>query len=152
MFSLCPASPSQHSNEQREVPLSPQRGRSTSSDHSSNYLDSPRSASAASAEEYSPLRSPLDRTSFRNQWAISPSHTASPSNTSKNGNSPSHKALTEHHDLDVEADAEESLEIVQTLKPPTSLFNSSPYDFQLLSRLVPRHITIEHVVFSHRYV
>ncbi|XP_071550230.1 uncharacterized protein [Panulirus ornatus] len=37
-----------------------------------------------------------------------------------------------------------------SVKPPASVVNSSPYDHQLLERLVPRHITTEHVVFSHK--
>ncbi|XP_066960261.1 uncharacterized protein [Macrobrachium rosenbergii] len=36
------------------------------------------------------------------------------------------------------------------VKPPASVVNSSPYDHQLLERLLPRHITTEHVVFSHK--
>ncbi|XP_042878933.1 uncharacterized protein LOC122257602 isoform X1 [Penaeus japonicus] len=37
-----------------------------------------------------------------------------------------------------------------SVRPPASVLNSSPYDHQLLERLLPRHITTEHVVFSHK--
>ncbi|XP_063844762.1 uncharacterized protein LOC135091241 isoform X1 [Scylla paramamosain] len=36
------------------------------------------------------------------------------------------------------------------VKPPASVLNCSPYEHQLLHRLLPRHITTEHVVFSHK--
>ena len=36
------------------------------------------------------------------------------------------------------------------LKPPTSVTNINPYEHQLLDKLLPRHVTHEHVVFSHR--
>ncbi|XP_047735745.1 cell wall protein DAN4-like [Hyalella azteca] len=36
------------------------------------------------------------------------------------------------------------------IRPPVSIINVSPYKYQLRAYLYPRHITTEHVVFSHR--
>nr|XP_053641280.1 LOW QUALITY PROTEIN: uncharacterized protein LOC128694929 [Cherax quadricarinatus] len=100
--------------------------------------------------------------SSRNSSPISTSRNSSrnskipgKNDSNNNMNSPQHQ---QHHQLrhspqhqqEQEHKQEDQELLLRSVKPPASVVNSSPYDHQLLERLVPRHITTEHVVFSHK--
>nr|XP_045610433.1 uncharacterized protein LOC123765752 [Procambarus clarkii] len=65
-------------------------------------------------------------------------------------NSSNNKRIAVKNDSNNNMSSSQQQQQQQEVRPPASVVNCSPYDHQLLERLVPRHITTEHVVFSHK--
>ncbi|KAK3867804.1 hypothetical protein Pcinc_026764 [Petrolisthes cinctipes] len=79
-----------------------------------------------------------------------PHHTSSKNDTNNNMNSENNSSGSNSSSQHSLAHLHHHSLLGHNVKPPSSVVNSSPYDHQLLEKLVPRHITTEHVVFSHK--
>ncbi|KAF2367266.1 hypothetical protein FHG87_001975 [Trinorchestia longiramus] len=115
-------------------------------------ISSPSSSSTSAAATASSSSS----SPFPSQMSLSVKLRNDPNNNSRNrpnqttANSTTTTSITTSVSCAISTSATSTSSGITGVRPPTSIMNVSPYKYQLRAYLYPRHITTEHVIFSHR--